>query len=157
MKDIGTVAAVICVCSVAVSLICSIAPQGNMRKVINLVIGVFMLCCMILPIKNAIKGFDINIDTAPISDDLQDTAINAYNDAVLSETKSRLESSACAYLAQHGITADEITVTLEANENAGIYISSLSIYIFIQDIEKSDEIIKLIKEKFEITPKIITR
>ncbi len=157
MKDIGTVAAVICVCSVAVSLISTISPQGNMRKVVNLVIGAFMLCCMIFPIKTAVSGFKLNIDAAPLSDNLQDTAAEAYNNAVLTETKNSLESSMNAYLAQNGIKTGGVAVDLEVNEKGGIYISYTGIYISIKDSEKSDEIVKLVREKFEVTPEIITR
>ena len=157
MKDIATVAAVICVCSLAVSLISSISPQGNMRRVINLVIGAFMLCCMIFPIKTAVNGYELNIDTTPISDNLQNTAYDAYNNAILSETKNNLESFMYAYLVQRGITPKEITINLEVNENGGIYIGSLCIYISIQDSEKSDEIKHLVREKFEVIPEIIMR
>lgn len=157
MKDIATVAAVVCVCSVAVSLISTISPQGNMRKVVNLVIGAFLLCCMIFPIKTAMNGFEFNINTTPISNDLQNTAVDAYNNAIMSETKSSLETSMDAYLTQHGITPSEIVVNLEVNEKGGIYIGSVSIYISIQDSEKSDEIIALVREKFEVLPEIITR
>lgn len=157
MKDIATVAAVICVCSIAVSLIGSISPQGNMRKVINLVIGAFMLCCMIFPIKSAASGFRLNIDTTPIGEELQDNALDAYNNAIMSETKSNLEASMNACLTQHTITAQEIIVNLEVNENGGIYISSVRIYISIQDSDKTDEIIGLVRENFEVTPEVITR
>ena len=116
-----------------------------------------MLCCMIFPIKTAVSGFSLNVDTAPIGDDLQDTAYDAYNNAILTETKNSLETSMKDYLTQYGIKADEITVNLEVYENGGIYIASVSIYISIQDSEKSDEIKNLVKDKFEVIPEIITR
>ena len=128
-----------------------------MRKVINLVIGAFMLCCMMFPIKTAVNGFDLSIDTTPINDDLQDSAYDAYNNAVLSETKSSLEASMKSYLTQHGFTSEEININLEVYENGGIYIASVSIYIPIQDSEKSDGIKNLVREKFEVIPEVITR
>lgn len=155
MSSIATVAAVMCVGAVACSFVSVAVPSGNTRRILNTVLGAFMLCCMIAPVSNALKSFSVNISVAPSSENLTATADEAYNNAVLSQTKANLESTLTAYLAENGCSVKGVEITLDVFDNGGIYISGISIYISTEDIEKRDKLIALTEDKFQETPRII--
>lgn len=157
MSSIATVVLVICVAALACSFVSIVAPQGSTNRILNTVLGAFILCSMIVPIKNAVTDFNVNVEVAQSSDDLVATADEAYNNAVLTETKALLESRLCELLSENGINVEEVSITLAVNENNGIYIDSASIYILKKDESKESDIINLTKGKFEVTPNIITR
>ena len=91
MNSVAVVAAIICVSALACSFVSIAVPQGSTKKVMNIVLGVFILCTMIVPIKNAVENFNLEISVADSAEDLTASADEAYNNAVISETKSILE------------------------------------------------------------------
>ena len=92
MNSIASTAAVICAVTIGVSLISLIIPNGSTKRVINTVIGVFILCCMIAPVKSAVENFSFNFEVPGLSDTLSASADEAYNKTVIKETESKLEN-----------------------------------------------------------------
>ena len=157
MKSIGIIVAVICVSALGCSIISSIAPQGSTRKILNTVLGAFILCSMLVPIKTAISDFDMNIRISAPEQDLQAVADEAYNTAIMAETKATLESALLYHLENNKISPDKVEITLASYDNGGIYIDKISIYIS-QVYKKDIEIVEnLTQEKFEVKPHIILR
>ncbi len=157
MSEIGTIVSVICVCAIASSIIRVVVPQGNTTKLLNTVIGVFILCCMIVPVKNFITNFNANITITEPNGDLSSLSLDAYNQAVIIETQNTLQNTLVSYLASENIQTQEVSVTLDSTDEGGIYIDSISIYISNQDSSHTQRIIELTEQKFQITPSIILR
>lgn len=157
MKSIAVIAAVICVAALGCSLVSAVAPQGNTRRILNTVLGAFILCSMLVPIKNAITDFNLNISIATPETDLKAVADEAYNTAVMAETKATLENTLLAYLENNKISPENVEMELASYDNGGIYIGKISIYISKVYENKTAEIINLTKEKFEVKPQIILR
>ncbi|MGN1138416.1 MAG: hypothetical protein ACI4RM_03135 [Ruminococcus sp.] len=157
MNTIATVIMVICVVSIAGSLITIVVPKDNTGKVLATVLGVFIICSMIVPIKTAVQNFSVNINVPTESEDLTASADEAFNRAVVIETQNKLESQAMLYLSQEGINVLEVSISLESDEKGGIYIDNIIIYIQKEDETKTQIICDKIKEKFEITPNVILR
>jgi hypothetical protein len=157
LNTVATVAAVICVTAIGCSFVGVLVPQGSTKKVINVVIGVFLLCTMIVPIKNAIQNFKLETTISDSAEDLTASADEAYNNAVLKETQSILESKLKSSLAQNNINPYSLEINLSATENGGIYIKSISIYILQKDEALTQNIISITEEQFEIKPEVLTR
>ena len=78
-----------------------------------------------------------------------------YNEKVLSTTKTNLEKSVMSILEQNNININNAVVTLKTDQNNGIIIESISIYITNDNQLTSSKITNLIKENFSVTPQII--
>ncbi len=154
MKGIADVAAVICAAAIASSLISILIPQGSTKKVLSAVIGVFILCTLIVPIKNAVSGISLELDVLKLTESITASADEAYEDAVIKETKSRLESSVASYLLSEGFKVKTAEIKLGKDDISGINIKSLRIYIDKSEIMNSVRIIDLIKRKYEVYPVI---
>lgn len=157
MNTIATVIMVICVVSIAGSLVSIVVPKDNTGRVLATVLGVFIICSMIVPIKTAVQNFSVSINVPTESKDLTASADEAFNKAVVIETQNKLESQAMLYLAQEGINVLEASISLESDKKGGIYIDNIIIYIQKEDETKTQIICEKIKEKFEITPSVILR
>ena len=148
---------VICISALCCSVISVITLQGSTKKILNTVLGAFILCVMLVAVKNTVDGFKINIDTMPPKEDLSFVANEAYNQAVIKETKINLENKLKAHLSNNKINILDLDVELNSYDDGGIYISSINIYISKNIKHKSQEIINLTEKKFEIKPQLIVR
>ncbi len=157
MSSVATVAAIICVSALACSFVSIAVPQGTTKKVMSIVLGIFILCTMIVPIKNAVKNFSLEISVADSAEDLTASADEAYNNAVISETKLILESNLKSVLSQKNINAEEIEINMSVDKNGGIYVDEIRIYILKKDEALINEIIAITKEKYETVPEVIMR
>lgn len=157
MNSVAVVAAIICVSALVCSFVSIAVPQGSTKKVMNIVLGVFILCTMIIPIKNVVENFSLEISVADSAEDLTASADEAYNNAVISETKSILESNLKSVLCQKNINIEDAEINLSVDENGGIYIDSICIYILKKDENLTSEIIAITKGKYEIVPEVVTR
>lgn len=155
MSAVASVTAVICAVAIACSLVTVIVPQGSTKRVMNAVIGVFILCCMIVPIKNAVSGFTIDFDIPKLNDEFSASADEAYEKALLTETKSKLESSLVSYLLSKGYKVKTAEITLNSSDKSGIYIEHICIYIDKSEVKNSSDIISLTETKFETTPELL--
>lgn len=155
MSGILTVAGIICALAIASSLISLILPQGSSKRVINAVIGVFILCSLIIPVKNAFLNNELHFDIPKLNEGITASADEAYNKAVIAETESRLESTLVSYLLNKGYKVKTAEIKLNSKYKTGIYIEAIRIYIYKSEYRKSLEIIKLIERKFETTPKLV--
>ncbi|MCH5304321.1 MAG: stage III sporulation protein AF [Ruminococcus sp.] len=155
MSSIISVSAVVCTVAVACSIVTLIVPQGSTKRVINAVVGVFIICCMILPVKNAVSGFTLDFHIPNLEGSFTASSDEAYEKAVLSETKSSLESSLVSYLLSKNYKVKSAEITLNSKVKSGIYIESICIYIDKSELKNSPEIISLTEKKFETTPELL--
>ena len=155
MNSIAYIAAVICAVSIASSVIYVILPKSNTKRVMNTIIGVFLLCSLIVPIKNAVLNFDLKIDLPKLEKGVTASADEAYGKALYKKAESILESSVESYLLSKGYKIKGANVKLNKDNPEGLYIERISIYINKSDIPEADNIISLTENKFEKTPELM--
>ena len=126
------------------------------EKTLNLVIGVFIICVMLAPIKSFFSDFSMDIPEINIPDSISSDAQKAYNNAVISETESRLENSLFSMLSSEGFSVRSVNVSLGKNEDGGIYITGIDIYINKTE-RQLPKIIRRTEEEYSITPRVAVR
>ena len=156
MSSFAALIGMVCACAVAVSLLNIISPNGMTEKTLNLVIGVFIICVMIVPVKNFCTEFKLNISSVELPESLSSDAQKAYNNAVIAQTKTRLEKSLTAALSLDGFSPESVAVNLGENNDGGIYIKGINIYINKSE-KHIPEIIRRTQEEFSVTPRVIVR
>ncbi len=157
MSGIANVAAIVCVSSLACSILGAIAPPGLHKKLTATVMGLFIICVMINPIRELCSGsFDFGV-TVPQESVSEENARSAYEEAVLAETESSLEATLSAMLAQRKIDIISLKINLGINGDGGIYVASVRIYIPERSYTRSSEIRSLVSEQLSREPEIIKR
>ena len=151
MSAAGTAAAAVCAAVLAASLISALAPQGSTKKLLNAVIGCFVLCSLIAPIKTAVNDF--SLPDFAVQSEIQAESVPDFDEAVLAQTKENLEKALTELLDENGFEPESAEIELEITSDSGIKISAVRIYI--EQDGRTAGIPALVREKFGVTPEMI--
>lgn len=156
MNEILAVTSAICASALICTLVSNFVTDGSTKKIICLVLGAFIICSMIVPIKNAVNGFSEEIAETDISDLAVSTDDEAYSREILKQTRSNLESALKDLLLQNGVEINSCEIILAVTDDNSIIISSVSIYISKEYTQYSDLISEVTFQNFSVQPNIIT-
>ena len=156
MNEILAVTSAICASALICTLVSNFVTDGSTKKIICLVLGAFIICSMIVPIKNAVNGFSNEIAETDISDLAVSTDDEAYSREILKQTRKNLESALKDLLLQNGVEINSCEIILALTDDDSIIISSVSIYISKEYTQYSDLISEVTFQNFSVQPNIIT-
>ena len=156
MSEIFSVVIVICTSALICTLVSSFVNDSSIKKVLNLVLGAFIICSMILPVKNAVSAFDLNIDEYKSAEDITSTSDEAYSNQIVNKTKENLEKTLKNLLEQNDIKINSCEIILSLKDDNSIIISSISIYISKEYTQFADKICDITIQNFSITPSVMT-
>ena len=156
MNEILAVTSAICASALICTLVSNFVTDGSTKKIICLVLGAFIICSMIVPIKNAVNGFSEEIAETDISDLAVSTDDEAYSREILNQTRKNLESALKDLLLQNGVEINSCEIILAVTDDNSIIISSVSIYISKEYTQYSDLISEVTFQNFSVQPNIIT-
>lgn len=156
MNEILAVTSAICASALICTLVSNFVTDGSTKKIISIVLGAFIICSMIVPIKNAVNGFSEEIAETDISDSAASTDDEAYSREILKQTRKNLESALKDLLLQNGVEINSSEIILAVTDDNSIIISSVSIYISKEYTQYSDLISEVTFQNFSVQPNIIT-
>ena len=156
MNEILAVTSAICASALICTLVSNFVTDGSTKKIICLVLGAFIICSMIVPIKNAVNGFSEEIAETDISDSDVSTDDEAYSREILKQTRKNLESALKDLLLQNGVEINSCEIILALTDDNSIIISSVSIYISKEYTQYSNLISEVTFQNFSVQPNIIT-
>lgn len=156
MNEILAVTSAICASALICTLVSNFVTDGSTKKIICLVLGAFIICSMIVPIKNAVNGFSEEIAETDIADSAVSTDDEAYSREILKQTRKNLESALKDLLLQNGVEINSCEIILAVTDDNSIIISSVSIYISKEYTQYSDLISEITFQNFSVQPNIIT-
>lgn len=156
MNEILAVTSAICASALICTLVSNFVTDGSTKKIICLVLGAFIICSMIVPIKNAVNGFSEEIAETDISDSDVSTDDEAYSREILKQTRKNLESALKDLLLQNGVEINSCEIILAVTDDNSIIISSVSIYISKEYTQYSNLISEVTFQNFSVQPNIIT-
>lgn len=153
MSTVTNTAVVLCTCVIACILIKMLVPQGRTQKTMNIIVTAFLIVVMISPIKNLVSsGTSLDISTPDESKIMEE-----YSGKVLSQTQDNLRKSLLSVLEQNGVTPQDVFVKLKTDNENGIIIDYIYIYLNENSRGKSGDAIKITEENFSITPEIVVK
>ena len=156
MNEILAVTSAICASALICTLVSNFVTDGSTKKIISLVLGAFIICSMIVPIKNAVNGFSEEIAETDIADSAVSTDDEAYSREILKQTRINLESALNDLILQNGVEINSCEIILAVTDDNSIIISSVSIYISKEYTQYSDLISEVTFQNFSVQPNIIT-
>lgn len=154
MNALKSASVIACVCCIACSIISLIAPLGRMKKTVNLILGLFMICSMIVPVVGlfSTEKPKVNIDDYAYESGNYEYD---YEELVLNETADNLVRAANDLLLAENITVDNIEIGIKKSDNNSIYISRIIIYINKEFETKVDKIKNVISINMSKEPVVI--
>lgn len=156
MNGLGAVAVSVCCASLICALVSNFVSDGSVKRVLNLVLGAFMVCSLFFPVKSAVQGIREEISESSQTAVQSATVDEAqYNRQIVAETRKNLENTLTALLNQNGIYPESVEVILSVKHDNSIIISRIGIYID-KSCTQTDKILELTAQNFGIAPNIIT-
>lgn len=156
MNSLFSVVIVICAASLICTLVSAFITDGSTKKIVNLVLGAFIVCSLISPVMSAFSSVNVNLSEYEPSDSIISSNDEAYSNEILSQTQKNLENSARDILMQNGISINSCKIILANEDENRIIISSVSIYISKENSGYIQRIQEVIKDNFGINPNVVT-
>lgn len=156
MNSLFSVVIVICAASLICTLVSTFITDGSTKKIVNLVLGAFIVCSLISPAMSAFSSVDVNLSEYEPSDSIISSNDEAYSNEILNQTQKNLENSAKDILLQNGLSINSCKIILANEDENRIIISSVSIYINKENSGHIQRIQEIIKDNFGINPNVVT-
>lgn len=156
MNSLFSVVIVICAASLICTLVSTFITDGSTKKIVNLVLGAFIVCSLISPVMSAFSSVDVNLSEYEPSDSIISSNDEAYSSEILNLTQKNLENSAKDILLQNGLSINSCKIILANEDENRIIISSVSIYINKENSGHIQRIQEIIKDNFGINPNVVT-
>ena len=156
MSGIATVAMTVCCASLICALVSNFVSDQGIKRVLNLVLGAFVVCSLIFPVRAAVNGIKSGYDEMTENYEAAATFDEAaYNAQIVSQTRKNLEQTLIAILNQNGIYPKKTEIILSVRDDNSIIISQARIYID-KGCTQTGLISQLTIQSFGIEPNIIT-
>lgn len=155
MTALFNTSVIVCVCCVVCSMLSMIAPFGRTKKIINLILGFFLISSMIVPLVSLFTENKISLSLHSSSPDSYYVDEKEYENIVLKKTADNLVNATNDLLLAENIVADNIMITLKKSDNNSIYISKINIYISKAYKNRAEDILKIITANMCKEPEII--
>lgn len=156
MNEVFTLVTVVCSSALICTLLSNFITDGSTKKILNLVLGAFIICSMIVPVKNAIGQFEVNMQEHKQEEITSATDDEAYSKEVVRQTRENLENTLKDFLLQNGVDINKCEIILSVTEENSIIISSINIYISKEYTQYTDLISEITMQNFAVMPSIIT-
>lgn len=155
MNGITGSALALCAGCILCSVIGMLTPNGKSKKVFSLVLGLFLICSVILPIKNGVRDFNNLLQSSTENSALMESADEKLKDSIIRQTADYLVLALNELYNSEGLTPENITVAVTKESDDGIKVDEICIYITKEDEVNKNKYIKLTYDNTKIKPKII--
>lgn len=145
----------ICIVSVVCTVIEILFPKGKMEKIFKVVLGVFLLCSLLIPLKNVLKNINFNAkkhenfikDSSKLKSTIDDQAQNA--------AQKNLKGTIQKILEQKSIKPEKINVIMDTNQESCISIRKIEVFLSRGDENKKDIVKNELEKKLELKIDIV--
>lgn len=154
MTAITSWATAVCAVAVICSLYDMLVPQSNTSKMLNFVLGMFLIVAILIPFVNIIKSDSFNLKQVKfISEEF--TLSNNNTNLTIALGKSTVEKIIADCLKEKDITYKKIAVAMDSSNGNSIDIIRADIYVESKYRNQLIDIQSVVKEKTGITPDVI--
>ena len=151
MSGLTTVAATVCACTIVAALLSHFVTDGSMKRLMQLIMGAFVVCAMAVPVANAVGAAAADWQTV-LPEEQAATADEAVSREVLLLTKQNLEQAMADILAQNGYPVKKAEVTLALTDKNRVTIAAAVFTIGAAYADAREEIAALVERHFAVTP-----
>ena len=154
MEAIKSWALIICFASVACTMLEIITPDGKMEKMMKLVFGVCMLCAIITPLITTLKNIDISLKANDYEYNIKEYK-NEFDTKINEVAIDKIKDLVLNELSLINIKPRKIDVFMDMKDKDCISIKEITVTLDKQNLNKQEEVKKVIEEKLGIKTNII--
>lgn len=155
MSAIKSWAMIICLVSVICTIIELLFPNGRMSKVFNIILGIFMLCSILIPLKNTFAQINFSSKKTENFINDKDKLKSIVDDQVQMSTRQKLMQNIRKILENKNVNPEKINIIMDTNKEDCISIKKVRIFILKGDENKKDIIKNELKKKLELEIEVV--
>ena len=153
MESIRSWALIICFASIACTMLEIITPDGNMAKMMKLVLGAFMLCAITIPMITMFKNIDIDLKAKNYEYDVKQYK-NEFDTKINEVAIDKIKDLALNELNLINIKPRKIDVFMDMRDKYCISIKEITVALDKKNLDKQEEVKKVIEQKLGIKTSI---
>lgn len=144
----------ICLVSIVCTLLEILFPQGKMEKIFKVVLGAFMLCALLIPLKNTLKS--INFDAKKNENFIKDEykLKSTVDKQVKTSAKEKLQATIEKILAAKGVKPEKINIFMDTSADNSISIKKIEVFLPKGDenslVNVKNELEKILELKVDV-------
>lgn len=154
MSAITSWATAVCIVAVICSLYDMLIPDGNTSKMLDFVLGMFLIVAILIPFVNIVKSEPLNFKNIEFNS--KDFTMSTENeDLIVDIGKSTVEKIISDSLKEKNISYKKIVIDMDSSNGNSIDIIRAKIYVENSYRNQIIDIQNIVKEKTGITPDVI--
>lgn len=154
MNAITSWATAVCIVAIICAIYDMLVPEGSTSKMLNFVLGMFLIVAILIPFVNIVKSEPLNFKDIKFNSE-EFTLSEENNNLTLAVGKSTVEKIISDSLKEKDIICKKIVVDMDSSNGNSIDIIRAKIYIESDYRNQLIDIQKVVKEKTGITPDVI--
>ena len=144
----------LCLLILVTKVIQYILPGGVMQRSVKLVLGGFVVLGVIVPLTRLVSSNSWELPNFEQSATI-DTYITQTNTRILEQAEGNVAAVIADQLAQRGISAENIAVNMDSNEDNSIVIEKAVVTLSSEDTANAEEIRERLQNTLEIPVEVI--
>lgn len=146
----------LCLLILVTTVIQYILPGGVMQRSVKLVLGGFVVLGVIVPLTQLVSSNSWELPNFEQSATMTiDTYITQTNTRILEQAEGNVAAVIADQLAQRGISAENIAVNMDSNEDNSIVIEKAVVTLSSEDTANAEEIRERLQNILEIPVEVI--
>lgn len=155
MNIINQWSTLICLSSIACVIIEFMLPSGKMEKMLRMVLGVFILSCLVIPFSNGIPRFKLKIDSDLIKSKEEYKFLEFADNQFQMFAVDNLKVIIGGVLKDIGIKEEKIEIFMDTKRDNCISITKCRIFIKKLNEKEIGSIKRELKEKLNMEAEVI--
>ena len=129
MSAVKSWSVTVCLVSVICTIIEILFPKGKMEKIFQVVLGVFMLCSLLIPLKKTLAN--IHFDAKKPENFIKDKGKlkSTTDDQIKIAAQNKLKRTVEKILTAKGVKPEKINVIMDTTEDSCISIKKIEVFL----------------------------
>ncbi len=152
MSSVASWAVVICIAAVICGVLELLSPSTKMNGILRFVFGGFMLCAIIIPLSD----IDLDFSAIPEVGEMVSSAESsiASDEKSIDYVKSSIANLVEGTLKKIPVTAEEISIDMDIDEDNCINMITVRLKISAEDMHLTDKVKQTIQEELGLECRI---
>lgn len=130
----------ICILSIISTLFEMLLPRGKIEKIFKVVLGIFILCSLLMPLKALSSSMKFNSKNEKVFVKEENKLKNIIENQMKISSEVNLKSNIKNLLKRKNVKPEKINVIMDTDNNNCISIKNIEVYLSEGDKNKKDTI-----------------
>ena len=144
----------ICIVSIISTLLEMLLPKGQMEKIFKVVLSIFILCALLIPLKDLSANINFNNKKDNFVKE-ENKLKNIVENQMKLSSEANLKSNIKKFLNRKNINPEKIKIIMDTDNNNCISIKKIEVYLSEGDKDKKDIIKNELEKSLDLKADVV--